>query len=84
MVQCATGSYARNRDCSMYQLNRKWILSANWILYTGDAVTYPSGNIQLMAKFIFIIVRGMDIECQLITGLTLGHSTIKEKKEIFF
>lgn len=28
----------------MYQLNRKWTLSANWIYYTGDAVTYPSGK----------------------------------------
>ena len=28
----------------MYQLNKKWQLSANWIFYTGDAVTYPSGK----------------------------------------
>jgi hypothetical protein len=28
----------------IYQLNRKWTLSANWIFYTGDAVTYPSGK----------------------------------------
>lgn len=28
----------------MYQLNKKWVLSANWIFYTGDAVTYPSGK----------------------------------------
>ncbi len=28
----------------MYQLNEKWTLSANWIFYTGDAVTYPSGK----------------------------------------
>lgn len=29
---------------AMYQLNKKWLLSANWIFYTGDAVTYPSGK----------------------------------------
>ena len=29
---------------AMYQLNEKWTLSANWIFYTGDAVTYPSGK----------------------------------------
>ena len=28
----------------MYQLSKKWLLSANWIFYTGDAVTYPSGK----------------------------------------
>jgi hypothetical protein len=29
---------------AMYQLNEKWTVSANWIFYTGDAVTYPSGK----------------------------------------
>ncbi|MBP1650632.1 MAG: TonB-dependent receptor, partial [Bacteroidetes bacterium] len=28
----------------MYQLNEKWSLSANWVYYTGDAVTFPSGK----------------------------------------
>jgi hypothetical protein len=28
----------------MYQLNKKWMLSANWIYYTGDAITFPSGK----------------------------------------
>jgi hypothetical protein len=27
-----------------YQLNKKWTLSANWIFYTGDAVSFPSGK----------------------------------------
>lgn len=29
---------------AMYQLNKKWTLSANWIYYTGDAVSFPSGK----------------------------------------
>jgi hypothetical protein len=28
----------------IYELNKKWTLSANWIFYTGDAVTYPTGK----------------------------------------
>lgn len=28
----------------MYQLNKKWTLSANWIFYTGDAITFPNGK----------------------------------------
>lgn len=28
----------------IYKLNEKWTLSANFVLYTGDAVTYPSGK----------------------------------------
>ena len=31
----------------MYQLNQKWVLSANWIFYTGDAVTYPTGKYRI-------------------------------------
>ncbi|MBO9620581.1 MAG: TonB-dependent receptor, partial [Niabella sp.] len=27
-----------------YQVNKKWNLSANWVYYTGDAVTFPSGK----------------------------------------
>ncbi|QNL49328.1 TonB-dependent receptor [Olivibacter sp. SDN3] len=29
---------------AMYQLNDKWTLSANWVFYTGDAVTFPAGK----------------------------------------
>ncbi|HZI52178.1 MAG TPA: TonB-dependent receptor, partial [Chitinophagaceae bacterium] len=31
----------------IFQLNKKWTLSANWIYYTGDAVTYPAGKYTL-------------------------------------
>ena len=37
----------RTHDISivgMYDLNDKWSLSANWIYYTGLAVTYPAGK----------------------------------------
>lgn len=29
---------------AMYKLNKKWTLSANWVYYTGDAVTFPAGK----------------------------------------
>ena len=28
----------------MYQLNDKWSFSSNWVYYTGNAVTFPSGK----------------------------------------
>jgi len=28
----------------IYQLNKKWTLSADWIYYTGNAVTFPNGK----------------------------------------
>lgn len=37
----------RRHDLSLtaiYKLNKWWTFSANWIYYTGDAVTFPSGK----------------------------------------
>ena len=28
-----------------YQVNSKWTVSATWVLYTGDAVTFPAGKV---------------------------------------
>jgi hypothetical protein len=36
-----------------YQLNQKWTISANWIYYTGDAVTFPSGKYKIDDEVIF-------------------------------
>ena len=37
----------------MYELNKKWTLSANWIFYTGDAVTFPAGKYRVDNQVIF-------------------------------
>ena len=37
----------RRHDISIvgsYKLSQKWTLAANWVYYTGDAVTFPSGQ----------------------------------------
>lgn len=36
-----------------YQLNKKWNLSANWVYYTGDAVTFPSGKYVVDKQIVF-------------------------------
>jgi hypothetical protein len=36
-----------------YQLNKKWNLSANWIYYTGDAVTFPAGKYRVDDQVVF-------------------------------
>lgn len=36
-----------------YNLNKKWTLSANWIFYTGDAVTFPAGKYLIDDKVVF-------------------------------
>ncbi len=32
---------------AMYELNKKWALSANFVYYTGNAVTFPSGKYEI-------------------------------------
>lgn len=43
----------RTHDISivaMYDLNKKWSVSAAWVYYTGNAITYPSGKYQIDGK----------------------------------
>jgi hypothetical protein len=37
----------------IYQLNNKWTLSANWVFYTGDAVTFPAGKYTIDDRVVF-------------------------------
>jgi hypothetical protein len=37
----------------MYELNKKWSLSATWIYYTGDAITFPSGKYNIDGQVFF-------------------------------
>jgi hypothetical protein len=36
-----------------YELSRKWTLSANWVYYTGDAITFPAGKYQVDGQTVF-------------------------------
>jgi len=38
---------------AMYQLNKKWSLSANWVYYTGDAVTFPAGKYVIDGRTVY-------------------------------
>jgi hypothetical protein len=31
----------------VYEINKKWTVSADWVFYTGDAVTFPNGKYQV-------------------------------------
>ena len=40
----------RTHDVSvvaMYELSKRWSISAAWVYYTGNAITYPSGKYQI-------------------------------------
>lgn len=36
-----------------YQVSSKWTLSANWVYYTGDAVTFPAGKYRVDNQTVF-------------------------------
>jgi hypothetical protein len=36
-----------------YQWNQKWDFSANWVYYTGDAVTFPAGKYVIDNQIVF-------------------------------
>lgn len=40
-----------------YQLNKKWTISAVWIFYTGDAVTFPSGKYTVDGNVYFLYTK---------------------------
>lgn len=45
----------RTHDISivgMYELSKKWTLSATWVYYTGNAVTFPSGKYEVNGQVI--------------------------------
>lgn len=36
-----------------YQVSPKWNLSANWVYYTGDAITFPAGKYQVDGQTVY-------------------------------
>ena len=36
----------------MYEFNQKWSFSANWVYYTGHAVTFPSGKYEINGNIV--------------------------------
>jgi hypothetical protein len=45
----------RTHDISIvgiYELTKKWTISATWVYYTGDAVTFPSGKYEINGKVV--------------------------------
>jgi hypothetical protein len=45
----------RTHDISlvgMYELSKKWTLSATWVYYTGNAVTFPSGKYEVAGQIV--------------------------------
>ncbi len=72
----------RTHDISLvgiYELNRKWTLSAAWVYYTGNAITYPSGKYRIDGKDVMYYAERNGYRAPAYHRLDLG-ATLQLKK----
>lgn len=77
----------RTHDISivgMYDLNKKWSLSAAWVYYTGNAVTYPSGKYTIDDKVIVYYNERNGYRAPAYHRLDLGATCILKKTKKFY
>jgi len=64
-----------------YQVSKKWNLSANWVYYTGDAVTFPAGKYRVDDQVVFYYTKRNSYRMPAYHRLDLGATcTIKQTK----
>lgn len=72
----------RTHDISIvgtFQLNKKWTLSANWVYYTGDAVTFPVGKYQVDGQEVFYYTKRNSYRMPAYHRLDLGATCTLKK-----
>jgi len=62
-----------------YRLSKKWTISADWIFYTGDAVTFPSGKYTVDGTVYFLYTKRNAYRMPSYHRLDLG-ATLQLKK----
>ncbi|MBB3188046.1 TonB-dependent receptor [Microbacter margulisiae] len=67
----------------IYNLNKKWTLSATWIYETGNAVTFPSGKYQIDAATMFYYSNRNANRMPAYSRLDLGATWIAKKTNKF-
>jgi len=76
----------RTHDISvvgMYELSKSWTLSATWVYYTGNAVTFPTGKYAVDGKTIFYYSDRNADRMPAYHRLDLGATWISKKSEKF-
>lgn len=77
----------RTHDISlvgMYALNKKWSLSAAWVYYTGNAVTYPSGKYEIDGQLIPYYTERNGYRAPAYHRLDLGAVCVLKKTAKFY
>lgn len=67
---------------AMYEVNKKWTLSANWIYYTGDAITFPNGKYTVGGQTVYYYTNRNGYRMPAYHRLDLGATVqLKQKKK---
>jgi outer membrane receptor protein involved in Fe transport len=72
----------RKHDISivgMYELNKRWSVSATWVYNTGNAVTFPSGKYQANGQTVFLYTERNGYRMPAYHRLDLG-ATLEARK----
>ncbi len=76
----------RTHDISVvgiYELNRKWTLSAAWVYYTGNAITYPSGKYRIDGRDVMYYAERNGYRAPAYHRLDLGATCLLKKTRKF-
>ncbi len=67
----------------IYQLNKKWTVSANWIYYTGSAVTFPAGKYRIDDQTVYYYTERNGYRMPAYHRLDLGATWLLKQKKRF-
>ncbi|MEP7377905.1 MAG: TonB-dependent receptor [Chitinophagaceae bacterium] len=67
----------------IYQLSKKWTLSANWIYYTGSAVTFPAGKYRIDDQTVFYYTKRNAYRMPAYHRLDIGATWLLKQKKKF-
>lgn len=66
-----------------YQLNSRWTISANWVFYTGDAVTFPAGKYRVDDRTVFYYTERNGYRMPSYHRLDIGATWLLKQKKRF-
>lgn len=67
----------------IFQLSKKWTLSANWIYYTGSAVTFPAGKYRIDDQTVFYYTKRNAYRMPAYHRLDIGATWLLKQKKKF-
>ncbi|MFA5820081.1 MAG: TonB-dependent receptor [Bacteroidales bacterium] len=76
----------RTHDISLvgiYELSKKWTISATWVYYTGNAVTFPSGKYQVAGQIVYYYTERNGYRMPDYHRLDIGATWQRKKTEKF-